>query len=200
MKDKAILQNTSLKAQFMPIIKRLPAYVKLGWRLLKEPRIPQRYKLPLYATVLYQVTPVHFIMTPIPILGQIDVWILLILSIIQMLKHCPEDIARHHLKELGLEPTQMEEDLNVLRVQAKKALKDTGQAVSTGTRFAGRVTGGFTRRTIDRHTKSSSTTAPVGARFAGRVTLGFAQRTIARFTKSTSPAGRSAKRALLESR
>jgi len=51
-----------------------------------------------------RVTSVHFLFSPIPVLGRIDTLLLLLLGIRQMLANCPPDVARGGFERLSLSP------------------------------------------------------------------------------------------------
>ena len=126
----------------LPIMQRLPAYGKLAWRTSRDPSIPFRYRLPLYSLPLYYLAPTHLPISAIPVIGQLDGPVLLLLALRQALRHCPKEATISHLQRLGLTANQIEEDLATLRAVADSALGGAGKRIS----FAGRVVRAFTRR------------------------------------------------------
>lgn len=83
--------------------------LRLGWRLLRDPRVPSWPKLlaPVI-TLLYVVSPVDVIPDFIPVLGQLDdIGVVAIaLTIISMLAQwSPVEVVEQHLTNLGSEPT-----------------------------------------------------------------------------------------------
>ncbi len=78
-----------VRALILPIVKRLPAYLRLGWALSREPAIPWRHKTLLYLFPIYYVSPAHLLVHPIPVLGQIDGAAFFLLALRQALTHCP---------------------------------------------------------------------------------------------------------------
>jgi hypothetical protein len=141
--------DQDLRALIWSIMKRLPAYTRLGWRLIHEPAVPGQYKALIYGAVVYAATPVHTPLTPIPIVGQIDTPLVLLLSLRSALAHCPAPAAERHLRALKLSATQLDEDLAALRHAAREAAHSTSRSV----RFAARVAAGFTRRVVWRLTQ-----------------------------------------------
>ena len=140
------LTTQDLKAILWPIAKRLPAYVRLAWALVREPAIPRRHKTLLYSTAVYTFTPLHWIASPIPVVGQADSVVLLLLGLRQALTHCPPQIRARHLARLKIAPGQMDKDLRATMAVAWYALGEIGRPVTRNVRFAGRVAGGFSRR------------------------------------------------------
>lgn len=140
------LTPQEMKAILWPIVKRLPAYVRLAWALVREPAIPRRYKTLLYTTAVYTFTPLHLIASPIPVVGQADSVVLLLLGLRQALTHCPPQVKARHLARLKIRPGQMDKDLHATLGVAWYALGEIGRPVTRNVRFAGRVAGGFSRR------------------------------------------------------
>jgi uncharacterized membrane protein YkvA (DUF1232 family) len=80
--------------------------LRLGWRLLRDPRVPSWPKLLVPAiTIIYVLSPVDAIPDFIPILGQLDDVgvIALALAMVGMLaRWSPVEIVRQHAAALGL--------------------------------------------------------------------------------------------------
>jgi|SRR5579884_1538808 len=144
------LTPQDLKAILWPIVKRLPAYVRLAWALVREPAIPRRYKTLLYTTAVYTFSPLHLVASPIPVVGQADSVVLLLMGLRQALAHCPPQVKARHLARLKISPGQMDKDLRATMGVAWYALGEIGRPVTRNVRFAGRVAGGFSRRLVYR--------------------------------------------------
>ena len=131
--------DSKFKELVWPIFKRMPTYLRLGFALAKDPAIPHRHKLVLYSTVVYQFTPIHWVVTPIPVVGQLDFPILLLLSIRQMVANCPASVSRPHFDALSLSPTQFQDDMDALLKFGGDVASDTKRRVGSDVKFAGRV-------------------------------------------------------------
>jgi uncharacterized membrane protein YkvA (DUF1232 family) len=129
------ISNHPTKSAIWPMVKRTPAYLRLGLELAKNPSISHRHKLLLYSTVAYQVSPLHLVVTPIPVVGQLDCIALLLLSIRQMATHCPPAVFTRCLQRSKIEPSQYESDMNTVIGTTSNA----GRQFSSKARFAGRV-------------------------------------------------------------
>jgi len=134
--------QSAQKAQLWPIVKRLPAYLRCGWALIREPAIPLKHKALLYSVVLYSVTPANLIVGAIPVVGQVDNTLLFLLGLRQAFANCPPEIAARHLKRAGLDAGQLDQDLATIMTLARRALRRGRREI----RFAGRVAGGMSRR------------------------------------------------------
>lgn len=149
-----------MKALLLPIVKRMPAYIKLGWVVAREPTIPWVHRAGLYATVVYMLSPAHFVMNAVPVVGQIDWMVMLLLSIRQALAHCPPTALRRIHAQLRLQPGQLNRDIQTLRRLFRQSARAAGHSVqrklpkttsvSKNVVFAGRVASGFTRRVAKR--------------------------------------------------
>jgi uncharacterized membrane protein YkvA (DUF1232 family) len=137
-------------ALLWPVVRRLPAYARLAWALAREPSIPARHKALLYAAAVYTVTPAHAPLGVIPVVGQVDSPVLLLLGLRTALAHCPASVARRHLAAAGLSRRQLEVDLGTTLYVAGVALGQASRSTARQLRFAARVARGFTRRTIQR--------------------------------------------------
>jgi uncharacterized membrane protein YkvA (DUF1232 family) len=152
--------SRQLLALLIPIGKRMPAYVKLGWLVAREPAIPWIHRAGLYATVVYVLTPAHLAMNAVPIIGQMDVVLLLLLGIRQALIHCPPAILAKLCARCKIKREQLDQDLHTLSYLARCGADAIGRRTnakypriaSAGKKvvFAGRVAKGFTRRVAGR--------------------------------------------------
>ena len=79
---------------------------RLGWRLLRDPRVPAwpKWVVPAFA-VIYALSPVDAIPDFLPFLGQLDdiSVVAVALAVIAMLvRWSPQDIVEEHTATLGL--------------------------------------------------------------------------------------------------
>lgn len=146
--------------QLMPIGKRLPGYIKLGWALAIEPSIPWIHRSGLYATLVYVISPAHIAMNVIPILGQVDWILLLMVSIRQALVHCPPPALDRLYLKFKMEPGQLQKDIDTLSDLCRTGSQVAAAAfeervpsvrgIGRKVVFVGRVANGFTRRVLHR--------------------------------------------------
>jgi hypothetical protein len=153
-----------LKRSLVPIAKRMPAYCKLGLLLAKEPSIPLVHRSGLYLTVIYFVSPAHLVVSTIPVLGQVDLVLMLFLSLRQALNHCPPETMERLCKRVRISPLQLNQDSKMLMQLTKRGTAAASHAVcekvhqkaprvaaaGRSVRYAGRVANGFTRRVVKR--------------------------------------------------
>jgi uncharacterized membrane protein YkvA (DUF1232 family) len=133
-----------------PIVKRLPRYARLAWALAREPAIPSRYKAGLYGAVVYTITPLHLIGGLIPVVGQIDSIVLLLLGLRRALRHCPAEVAQRHLTRLGLEPRLLSRDLHVTVYIGLRAFGRVARPIGRAVETAAELAYGAGHRMVDR--------------------------------------------------
>jgi uncharacterized membrane protein YkvA (DUF1232 family) len=100
-------QNSPLR--ILKFIYHLPSFVKLFWRLLKDPRIPAYKKiLPVIAGILcllYIVFPFDALPDPYPVIGYLDdvtvILFLMVPSVWLFIRSCPKDIVKEHAQQVS---------------------------------------------------------------------------------------------------
>ena len=82
-------------------ITALPNLVKLGWRLMKDPRVPVKHRAVVAAALGYAVSPIDLIPDFIPFLGQADDLLVLALALNHLFNAAGERIVREHWDGTG---------------------------------------------------------------------------------------------------
>lgn len=97
------------------IVPRLPRYLKLGYRLLRDPDVPAGSKALLGLAVGYTISPINLIPTFIPVAGQLDDLLALLFGLRQALRSCPLDRREGHLAAAGVAVETIDDDLRLVR-------------------------------------------------------------------------------------
>jgi len=74
----------------------LPNLVKLGWRLAKDPRIPFKARVFAGLAVAYAMSPLDVLPGWIPLIGQLDDILLLILALQYLMEAAGETVVREY--------------------------------------------------------------------------------------------------------
>ncbi len=74
----------------------IPNFLKLLYRLFKDPRAPLAEKALLAGTIIYIISPLDFIPDLIPFVGQVDDLYLVALVILRMLSRTDDEVLREH--------------------------------------------------------------------------------------------------------
>lgn len=80
----------------MQVIRDLPHFVKLLWRLAKDPRVSKLDKAMVVGTIAYIVSPIDVLPDFLPALGQVDDVFLLALVLDRLLNNAGVDVLLDH--------------------------------------------------------------------------------------------------------
>ncbi|MGH2535000.1 MAG: YkvA family protein [Thermomicrobiales bacterium] len=105
-------------ARFWETAKRMPRYVRLAIALARDGRVPAKAKATLAVGGVYTVSPIDLVPGIIPVAGQVDDVIVLLLSLRQTLRMSPPEVADEHLQRIGLAATDIDDDLRNARAVA----------------------------------------------------------------------------------
>ena len=81
-------------------VSSVPNLVKLGYRLLKDPRVPVRHRAFLVSAVLYAVAPVDIVPDFLPF-GRVDDLLVLALALNYLFNAAGETVVREHWDGTG---------------------------------------------------------------------------------------------------
>lgn len=85
-------------AKPVSVLRHLPSFVKLYWRLLHDRRVPLVPKALLIAAILYVLLPFDF--DYLPVLGQLDDLVVLILAGRWFIHLCPRPLVEEHVARI----------------------------------------------------------------------------------------------------
>ncbi len=94
------------------ILFRLPQYIRLAWRLMKDPRVPWYSKLLVYVIILYGISPVDLLPEALfPHLGYGEDILLFLLALQQLIRTSPPDVVTGHASDIAEEKRRRKEDV-----------------------------------------------------------------------------------------
>ena len=99
--SRIIREGIKNPSGMLQLITNLPGFIKLIFRLFGDSRVPLHLKGILIFALIYTISP--FDLIPdflIPIIGQIDDIIVLILASKYFLKNCPPDVVEEHVQNI----------------------------------------------------------------------------------------------------
>jgi uncharacterized membrane protein YkvA (DUF1232 family) len=79
----------------------IPNFLRLLYRLFKDPRVPLAEKTLLIGTIVYVVSPLDFLPDVIPFLGQVDDLYLISLVVLRLLSRTSDEVLREHWNGTG---------------------------------------------------------------------------------------------------
>lgn len=130
----------SLRAELVPVIRRLPAYIRLALLLYGDRRLGRLHRLAVAAALAYSLSPVDLVPGVIPVLGQLDDVIVLLSILRSVLLRRPGEVSSH-LVSMGLTLQALEEDLARVKAVAAALAAGAGRLAARGVRGAARVAG-----------------------------------------------------------
>src|SRR3972149_7026864 len=100
-----------LRMELMPVLRRLPAYSRLAWALVRDRRIKRRHRILLLGGIGYLLSPIDLIPGFIPVLGQLDDLGIALWTLRRTLQAAPAEVAEAHLVASGLSHELLDADL-----------------------------------------------------------------------------------------
>lgn len=138
--------RTALYPLLSPIVRRLPAYSKLAWRLVRDRRLSRGQRALVLGGVAYLMSPIDLIPGFIPLIGQMDDIAVTLWALRAALRRLPSDIASEHLAATGLTAAQLDEDLGRLGRSGRILAASGARLGGRGVVGAGRMVAQLGRR------------------------------------------------------
>jgi len=88
------------RARVLDVLFHLPSFVRLYWRLLRDPRVSIWPKALLVAALGYVVLPFDLIPDAIPLLGEVDDVVILVAAARWFPQLCPPEVVREHAEAI----------------------------------------------------------------------------------------------------
>jgi uncharacterized membrane protein YkvA (DUF1232 family) len=132
-------------ARFTALLRRLPRYGRLAFRLGRDERIPAARRAALIAGALYLVSPIDLVPGIIPVAGQLDDAAAVLLALRLALRGLPADERQRMLADAGLEPDDLDADLRSIGALYAWLGRQGARLAWRGALAIGRVTGRLSR-------------------------------------------------------
>jgi len=87
--------------RFLQIIRHLPSFARLYWRLFRDRRVPILLKALLVLTLLYAVSPFDVIPDFVPVLGEMDDVVVVLSGLWLFVRLCPPDVVRETVQDIA---------------------------------------------------------------------------------------------------
>jgi uncharacterized membrane protein YkvA (DUF1232 family) len=122
-----------LRMEMLPVLRRVPAYSRLAWALVRDGRIRRRDRVLLLGGLGYLLSPIDLIPGFIPVLGQLDDLAVALWALRRTLQAAPPEVSAAHLAARGLTMQQVDEDLARVtrsgRLVTRAAMRVGGRAL-----------------------------------------------------------------------
>lgn len=83
------------------LVRHLPHFLRLFWRLFKDPRVGFKAKLLILGVVAYLVLPADLLPDLLPAVGFVDDLVLLFLGLKGFVALCPREVVQEHVQRIG---------------------------------------------------------------------------------------------------
>jgi uncharacterized membrane protein YkvA (DUF1232 family) len=131
-------------------VRRMPAYLKLSWRLARDPLLSRARRAAVVGAAGYLASPIDLVPGVIPVAGQLDDIAVALGALKFALAGLDAERRREHLSAVGLEDGDLAEDLRtvaatsawMVRAGARttaRAAKGSAKAAAAGARVAGQA-------------------------------------------------------------
>ena len=85
----------------LQVITHLPDFIRLYWRLFRDPRVSVLAKALLVATVAYVVWPLDIIPDFLPVIGEMDDLGIVIAGLWLFIRLCPPEVVLERVREIS---------------------------------------------------------------------------------------------------
>jgi uncharacterized membrane protein YkvA (DUF1232 family) len=100
--------------RFTALLRRLPGYARLAWHLARDDRLSRSRQVALLAGAAYLVSPVDLVPGFIPVAGQLDDALVVLLAIRLALAGLPVEDREAALAEAGLDSSAIDDDMRTI--------------------------------------------------------------------------------------
>ncbi|HEY5435188.1 MAG TPA: YkvA family protein, partial [Candidatus Limnocylindrales bacterium] len=120
------------------MLRRLPAYLRLSWRLARDPLLSRARRVAVLGAAGYLVSPIDLVPDAIPVLGQLDDVAVVLAAIRLALAGLSPERRRFHLDAVGLADEDLAADLRTVGVTTAWVLRAGVRATGRGIRVTRR--------------------------------------------------------------
>jgi uncharacterized membrane protein YkvA (DUF1232 family) len=100
--------------RFSAMVRRMPAYLRLSWRLAKDPLLSKARRAAVVGAAGYLASPIDLVPGVIPLLGQLDDIAVAIVALRLALSGLSPERRRAHLAAVGLTDQDLGDDLRTI--------------------------------------------------------------------------------------
>jgi uncharacterized membrane protein YkvA (DUF1232 family) len=137
-------------ARFGALVRRLPRYLRLAWRLGRDERLSGGRRAAVVGAAAYLASPIDLVPGIIPFAGQLDDAAVALLSLRFALRGLPPAARQAHLEATGIAAGDIDHDLHTVRLGAAWLLRRGGRLGLRMGRAVGRLAARGARRALGR--------------------------------------------------
>ena len=129
--------------RFVALVGRFPKYARLAWHLARDERLSRARQAALLVGAAYLVSPIDLVPGIIPVVGQLDDALVVLLAIRHALTGLPPADREAALAAAGLDPRALDDDLRTIAATyawlGRKGARLTWRAARTLARAGSRL-------------------------------------------------------------
>jgi uncharacterized membrane protein YkvA (DUF1232 family) len=156
-------------------LRRMPAYLKLAWRLTRDPLLSRARRAAVVAAAGYLASPIDLVPGVIPVIGQLDDIAVALAALRFAMAGLDAERRREHLEAVGLGDGDLAADLRTVGATSawlvRAGARTTGRVAKRGGRLAvqgAKAAGTASRKTATAARVATSKAAPVARTAADR--------------------------------
>jgi uncharacterized membrane protein YkvA (DUF1232 family) len=140
------LVEERLQDRLKESLRRSPRYARLAANMVRDDRVPARARATLVVGGAYVVSPIDLIPGIIPVLGQIDDLVVIMLAIGSATRLCPAELVDEHLNAVNLTHADMARDADTAQIAARWAARRGMNLVKSAAYKGARMTADAAQR------------------------------------------------------
>ena len=121
------------------MLRRIPAYLRLAWRLAREPLLSRARRAAVVAAAGYLASPVDLVPGVIPVLGQLDDVAVALAAIRFAMSGLSPERRRLHLEAVGVADEELAADLRTVGATTAWLLRAGSRTALRAARVGGRA-------------------------------------------------------------
>jgi uncharacterized membrane protein YkvA (DUF1232 family) len=129
--------------RFIALVGRFPKYARLAWRLARDDRLSRARQVALLVGAAYLVSPIDLVPGIIPVVGQLDDALVVLLAIRHALTGLPPADREAALAAAGLDERALDDDVRTIAATyawlGRKGARFTWRAARTVARAGSRL-------------------------------------------------------------
>lgn len=137
--DALVSDDPFPRARVAAMLRRLPAYLRLAWRLAREPLLSRARRAAVVGAAGYLASPVDLVPGVIPVLGQLDDLAVALAAIRFAISGLSPERRRLHLEAVGLANEELTADLRTVGATTTWLLRAGAHATVRAARVGGRA-------------------------------------------------------------
>jgi uncharacterized membrane protein YkvA (DUF1232 family) len=83
------------------VLRQLPSFARLYWRLFRDRRVSILPKALLVLTLLYVVSPIDVAPDVVPLIGEVDDFVVLLSGLWLFVRLCPPEVVRQTVRDIA---------------------------------------------------------------------------------------------------